>query len=116
LGPRIQRSAGDLLGVHGNGSAGDRLGTGKSALRNCRHCTLNAAVYVSHIGDVRGLIDDGGVVDICDRGVIDGRIADVDTVHILPADVIGRHINFARTERKPSDISTEAATATDKYD
>ena len=57
---------------------------------------------------VRVVIDNRGVVDVRDRGGIDRRIADVDPIHILPADVVRGHINFPRTQRKPSHITAEA--------
>jgi hypothetical protein len=50
------------------------------------------------------------VVDVRDGDVIDGRVADVDSLHILAARVIGGYVHLSRTERKPRHI---AGTATD---
>ena len=106
--PRAHRRSSNFPRVHGDRGSAHRLRARESALRNRRHRTLHIPVHVSHIRDVRGFIDDGGVVHVRDLDVIDRRIADVDPVHVLPADVIRRHVNFPRTQRKPSHIAAEA--------
>jgi hypothetical protein len=50
-------------------------------LRNRRYRASYVPVHIRHIRDVRGLVDDGGVVNVRDGGVIDSGIADVDPVH-----------------------------------
>ena len=106
--PRAHSGMSDLARVHGNRCSPHGLGARKGALRNRRHRTPYIPVRVSDIRDVRGLVDDCGVVHVRDLDVIDRRIANVHPVHILPADVVRRHINFPRTQRKPSHITAEA--------
>src|SRR5580700_1940902 len=106
--PRAHRGTSNLSCVHGNRCSPHGFGAHKGALRNRRHGTPYIPVRVSDIRDVRGLVDDRGVVHVRDLDVIDRRIANVHPVHILPADVVRRHINFPRTEWKPSHITAEA--------
>ena len=106
--PRAYGRPGNLLRVYGNCRAGDGLRAGKGTLRNHRHRTLNIPVHVVHVGDVRGLIiDDGGVVNVRDRGGVDRGVADIHLVHIATADLVRWHVNFARTQREPSHIAAE---------
>ena len=106
--PRAHRRGSDLPRVHGNRGSAHGLRAREGALRNRRYRALYIPVHVRHIRDVRGFVDDGGVVNIRDLDVIDGGIADVHPVHILPADMVRGHINFPRTQRKPSHIAAEA--------
>jgi len=80
-------------------------------LRNHHHCTLDAAICIGHIRDVRGVVNDSCVVDVRYLGDVHGRITDIDAIHIRFAHVIRRDINFPRTERKPSYVAAESAGA-----
>ncbi len=106
--PRTHRRGGDIPSAHDSRCSAHRLRTHESALWNRRYRTSYIPIHIRHIRDVRGFVDDGRVVDVRNRDVIDGRIADVDSVHILPADVVRGHINFPRTQRKPAHIAAEA--------
>ena len=106
--PRAHRGTSNLPRVHSDRCSAHRLRARERALRNRHHRTPHIPVRVSHIRDVRGLVDDCGVVHVRDLDVIDRRIANVHPVHILAADVVRRHINFPRTQRKPSHITAEA--------
>ena len=109
--PRAYGRPGNLLRVYGNRGASDGLRAGKGTLRNHRHRTLNIPVHVVHIGDVRAFIDDGGVIDIRDGGGVDRGVADIHLVHVATADLVRRHVNFARTQREPSHIAAETPAA-----
>ena len=85
-------------------------------LRNSRHPALYVTVHISNVRDVRGLVYDGRVVDVRDRCVIDRRVADVDPLYVRAADLIRRHIHFARAEGEPSDVAAPSATAADEDD
>ena len=64
---------------------------------------------------VGGVVDDGRVVDVGHLGDVHRRTADVDPGHVCLAHVIRRHINFPRTQWKPSHIAAEATrTAADE--
>ena len=116
--PRGYGRPGNLLRVYGNRGASDGLRAGKGTLRNHRHRAPNIPVHVVHIGDVRGLIiDDGVVIDVGDGGGVDRGVADIHLVHVATADLVRRHVNFARTQREPSHIAADAdadATSTDE--
>ena len=96
--PSAHGRGSDIPRAHDNRRFAHRLRTRESALRNRGHCALYIAVRIRNVRDVRcGLVDDGCVVYVRDRDVGDGRIADIDPVHVLRTDVIGRHKYFART-------------------
>ena len=104
-----------FLGIYLDRGPGHGLCARKCMLRNGRHSALDIAVYVGDVGYVRSVfVDDGGVVNVRDGGRVYSRVADVDAVHVLTADLIRRYINFARTEREPSDVSTETASTADE--
>jgi hypothetical protein len=105
------RSRRDLLGIDRNCRTVHRLRTGEGLLRNSRHCAPYIPVGIVDVGDIGRLVDDGGVVDVGDGGVVHRCVADVDAVHVFAADVIRRDVNFARAEREPADIDAEAASA-----
>ena len=77
-------------------------------LRNYHHRALNIPVRIRNVRDIRRVVNDGGVVDVRNRDVADGRIADVDSGHVRLAHGIRRHIHFPRTQWKPSHIAAEA--------
>src|SRR6266478_4125907 len=106
--PRTHGCSGNLPRVHLDRRPGYRLRACEGALRNHRYRTLYIPVRIRHVCDGRAFIDDGGVVNVRDRGGIDSRIADVHPVHILPADLVRGHKNFPGTQRKPSHIAAEA--------
>jgi len=72
-------------------------------LRNGSDCVSLRLIHISDIRIARI------VIDVVNRDVIDGRIADVDAIHIFAAGSIRGHIHFSRAQRKPAHIS--AATA-----
>ncbi len=110
--PRVYGRTTKLLLVYRNRCTGDGLRAGEGTLRNHHYRTLNISVRIRHVGDGRALIDNGGVVDVGDHGGIDRGVADVDPVHVATTDLVGGHIDFARTEREPAHIAAEATRAT----
>ena len=73
-------------------------------------------VYIPNVGDIGVVhgdifVDDGGVVVVVDDRLIHGGVRDVDIVHVGAAHAIGRHIDFTRTEREPTDVYTSGGTA-----
>src|SRR6266403_2000938 len=109
--PSTHGCSGNLARVHLDRCPGYRLRACEGALRNHRYRTLYIPVRIRHVRDgrvARVVIDNRGVVNVRDCGGIYCRIADVHPVHILPADVVRGHINFPRTQRKPSHIAAEA--------
>jgi hypothetical protein len=106
------RSRRDLLGIHRNRGTVHRLRVGEGLLRNSGDCASCVPVGIVDVGDIgRLVVDDGGVVDVRDGCVIHRCVADVDAVHVFPADVIRGDVNLARTEREPADVGAEAASA-----
>ena len=112
--PRAHRRGRDLLRIHRDRRPRDRLCAREGALWNRRHRALHAPVRICNVRDSRGPVDDGRVIDIRDRGDVHGRVADVHLIHVTRADVVGRHPNLPRTERKPSNISAPAAAGANK--
>src|SRR5262249_41552611 len=56
----------------------------------------------SNVGHVHGLVYVDVVVDVCDlRAIHDDRVRHVHAFDVAFADVIGRAVNVARTEREP---------------
>jgi hypothetical protein len=106
--PGADGRPGNLLLVYRNRGAADRLRTRKRTLRDHRYGTLNIPVRVVHVGNVRGsIIDDRGVVDIGDGGGIHRGVADIHLIHVAAADLVRRHVDFARTQWEPSHIAAE---------
>jgi hypothetical protein len=105
------RSRSDLLGIHRNRGTVHRLRVGEGLLRNSGDCASCIPVGIVDVGDIGRLVDDGGVVDVRDGCVIHRCVADVDAVHVFPADVIRGDVNLARTEREPADVGAETASA-----
>jgi hypothetical protein len=114
--PGGNRSAGELLGVHRNRDLGDGLRSGKCALGNDGHGSLNTSIGIGYVGDVGGFIDDGGVIDVGDHRGVDDGVAYVDLSHVSTADLVGRNVDFARSERKPADIAAPASGASTDED
>jgi hypothetical protein len=117
LSPPTDRSRRNLPRVHGDYGSAHRLGARKRALRNSGHpagcspigvpdfriVSVIAIIVASVV--VRDLI----VVDVCDRCVVDDRVADVDAVYIFTAGVIPGHIDFSWAQREPSHIAATAS-------
>src|SRR6267378_3783730 len=70
-------------------------------------------VHISYVGNV--FVDDGGVVIIVDHGLIHRRIGNVYVVDVGAARMIGRHINFTRPQREPSNVYAGSSADTDAY-
>ena len=116
LGPVVDGRRGNLLLIHTNNRPADRLSARKSVLRNGGHPAGYAPVRVSDIGIISSVsativVCHLIVVNVYDRGVVDGRVADVNSGYILAAGVIPGHIDFSWTKRKPSHIAAAAASA-----
>ena len=97
---------------------GDWLSTSKAVLRNRHHGAIHVAVHVSRVVDGRYIVivvDDGSVVNVRDRGLINVRVADVDTVDVRGTHAIRRNINFTRTEREPADRRASGHAAAHKH-
>jgi hypothetical protein len=108
----------ELLRVHPNGGLGDGLCARKRALRYSSHCAIHVAVHISRVVDggyIVVIVDDGGVVNVRDRGLINVRIANVHAVYVRGTYTIRRNVNFARTEREPSDRRAGSHAATHKH-
>jgi hypothetical protein len=91
------RRGGNFSRIHGDSRFSNRLSAHKCLLWNCRYRALHATVYISHIRDRRGVVDDRRVVNIRDLRDIHRRITDVHLRHVRLADVVGGHENFARS-------------------
>jgi hypothetical protein len=112
----IDRRTRKLLRVYGNRGACHWLRTGESALRNYCHGALYAPIRVIDVRDGRALVNNSCVVDSGDVGGGDVCVADVNPVHVSPANLIWGYINFAGTEGEPSHIFAKAAgTAAEKH-
>ena len=72
-------------------------------MRSCRDSVVRAAVLVSNVGHVdRGLVDVNVVVDVGDLcAIYDPGVRNIDALDVPLADMIGRRVNIAWTERKP---------------
>ncbi len=79
-------------------------------LRDCRDRTRNRLVNVGYIRDGRAFVDDGGVVNIIYRGCIDRSVADIHSIHVLTAHVVGGNINFPRAQGEPPYVATNPHT------
>ncbi len=106
----------DLLASHRYGRVRHWLSAGKGLLRHSRDCAVDVPVRVGHVGDGRSFVDDGGVVDVGDGGLIDRCVADVDAIHVGRTDSVRRHVHFTRSQRKPRHIATASWSTTHKYD
>src|SRR6266436_2593193 len=71
-------------------------------------------VHIRYVGNV--FVDDGGVVIIVDHGLVHSRIRNVYVVDVGAARVIGRHINFTRPQREPSNVYAGSSADTNAYD
>src|SRR6266403_1436197 len=70
-------------------------------------------VHIRYVGNV--FVDDGGVVIIVDHGLIHRRIGNVYGVDVGAARMIGRHINFTRPQREPSNVYAGSSADTNAY-
>jgi hypothetical protein len=103
LSPPTDGSRRNLLLVQGDYGSTHRLGARKSALRNSGHAAGYGPIGVPDFRIVSVIavsvpsvvVRDLIVVDVDDRRVVDGRVADVDTGYILTAGVIRWHIYFS---------------------
>ena len=115
--PGIHGRRGNLPGVHAHCRSRDGLCAGKGPLRNRGDRTIHVLVDVGDVVDRRVVVDDGSVIDIRDRGLVHGGVADVHAINVATAHAIRRHIHFSRTQREPAHVATESAgTSADKYD
>ena len=107
--PRTHRRRREFARVYSNRRLRHRLRAHERVLRNHHHCALHIPVRIRNVGDVCGVVNDRRVIDVGHLRNVHRGIADVDAVHVCLADVIRRHINFPRTKRKPSYISSPAS-------
>ena len=91
----------DLLRRHRNRGFRHWLRTCEGSLRNGRHRAAHILVCISNVRDGRAVIDDRGLVNIRDRRLAHGRVADVDLGYVRFAHVIRRHENLTRSKREP---------------
>ena len=84
-----------------------RLRGGERLCGSRDDCTGDVAIHVGDVVD-NGLIDDRGVVNIVDDRAVHVRIRNVDIVYVVRTHMIGRHVDFPRTQRKPSDTGSNA--------
>ena len=109
---RNHRCRGNLFCVHGDGCSGYRLGTPKGILRDGSHCAGYGLVDVCNVRTVVTIdVGDLIVVDVGDGRITHIGIAGVDAIHVPTACVIARHINFPRTQRKPTHIAAAVTTS-----
>src|SRR5712671_2964976 len=73
-------------------------------LRNCRHRAVHIAIHIIYVRDGRIVVDDGRVVHIGDRRLIDRGVAYVDAVHVLTAHLVRGNVNFTWTQREPRNV------------
>src|SRR5450432_694236 len=103
-------SRSDLLGIDRDRGTVHGLGAGESLLRNSGDSAADVAVGVIDVGDgCCFVVNDRGVVDVGDGGVVDRCIANVDAVYVFAADAIRGDVNFPGRKREPADVGTEAA-------
>jgi len=89
-----------------NGLSGDEVLTGSGG-----DPAGDALVYIGYIGDV--FVDHGGVVVVVDHRLIHGGVRNVHVVNVGAADVIRRHVDFARSQWEPSDVYANSTTNAD---
>src|SRR6266403_614524 len=120
-----------LLRRHDGGPSNGYLRCGHFSLINPNHVASNGLsgaeglagsrgdpacdtlVHIRYVGNV--FVDDGGVVIIVDHGLIHRRIGNVYVVDVGAARMIGRHINFTRPQREPSNVYAGSSADTNAY-
>ncbi len=75
------------------------------------HRSRDALIHIGHVRHV--FVDHRGVVIVVHDGGFHSRVRDVDVRHVRAADVIGRHVDFPRTEREPADANSCGKAAAD---
>ncbi len=111
---RSHRSSRDLLRRDSHGNFSNGLPTRERVLRDGHDGARHAAVGISDVGDGRGLVDDGCVVNHRHLRDIHGGAADVNLRHVSLADGVCRDVDFTRAQREPAHVSAPATTATNK--
>jgi len=110
------RSPCKLLRIDGNRAARYWLRSPKRLLRDGRHASVNVPVYIREVVDRRIVSDNRRVIDVRNCCLVDRGVRDVDPIHICRTHVIGRNVDFARTEREPGDGRANGNAASDERD
>ena len=74
---------------------------------------IDVRIVVIDVGRVV-VVDDCRVIDIGYGRSVDVSVADIDPVHIVAAHVVGRNVDFTRTQWEPSHINSNADASTDE--
>lgn len=115
-GPGQDLSPCQLLRIDGHRAARYRLGSCKRLSGDGGHAAANVAVHVRNVVDGCIVSDDRRVVDVGNCCLIDRGVRDVYSIHVCRTYVIGRNVDFARTEREPGDGRTNGNAASDERD
>jgi len=102
--------------IYGDCRARDGLRAYKSSLWNGGDGSGNIPIHVRNVVNGRVLVDDRRVVNVRDGSRVDSGVADIDPVNVFAAHSIGRHVDFAWSQREPADVSAEAGTSADEND
>jgi hypothetical protein len=76
----------------------------------------NVPIHVCNVVNGGVLVDDRRVVNVRDGSRVDSGVADIDPVNVFAAHSIRRYVDFARSQREPADVSTEAGASADEND
>src|SRR5262252_1017178 len=114
------RSGRNLARLHPQHVLRCRTRVHKCLTRYNSHAVRHALVDVGDIVNRRVLVNDHRVVDVGHLRDVHGCIGDVDVIHVCPAHVVSRNIDFSRSQREPSNSNTrrkaEARSTTHKSD
>jgi hypothetical protein len=96
--------AANNIGAGAVGSSGGRsitrVCTFWAALRSRGYRSRSILVPIDHVSYVCRFVDDSRVADICDRCIVDRRVAAIDSVHVPPAHVVRWDVDFPRARRR----------------
>src|SRR5215813_4504711 len=98
----------DLLCVHTYDVVSHRPSIHKRVAIYNRHCSCIALVDVSDVGH---FVDRHVVINVRNLGHVHAGVSDVHILNITWARTVPRHVDFSRSERKPSHTYAESATS-----
>ena len=101
--------------IHRNSISRNRLRAGECALRYSGNRTLHVSIRIVNVCNRRGLVNNRRVVDVRDGRRVDVCVSYVDPVYVCLADPIRGHINFSRTEGKPTNVTRCQAAAHERH-
>src|SRR6266478_2298462 len=99
--------------INANHVAPNRLSEAEGLAGSRGDPACDTLVHIRYVGNV--FVDDGGVVIVVDHGLVHRRIGNVYVVDVDAARMIGRHINFTRPQREPSNVYAGSSADTNAY-